>query len=114
MIQFRVGGMSITEIAAHMGSTYSAIESVFRRLYPKAGVRSEAELRVWAVENCLDSPTPPDTSENAEVPAAPKKRRGRIRLGRLQRAMGVRRIAGGKRGRPKLTQFDLDTRGVTR
>jgi DNA-binding CsgD family transcriptional regulator len=114
VIQFSMGGMRVAEIASCMGSTYRAIESVFTRLYPKAGVHSVAELKEWALENCLDGPTPPDTSETAQVPAPPKKRRGRIRLGRLQRAMGVKRIAGGKRGRPRLTQFDLDRRSDAR
>jgi DNA-binding CsgD family transcriptional regulator len=112
VIQYRVSGMTISEIAAHMRSTYSAIESVFKRLYPKAGVHSEAELKEWAVENCLDGPTPPDTPETAEVPTPKVRKRykGQIKMGRLQRAMGEQRLPRWKDGRPRLSQFEVDMR----
>ncbi len=114
MIQLSVKGMTTDDLAAHFHTTYDAIDSVFKRLYPKAGIHSRPELKEWAIENCLDSPVPPDTPETAEVPPPPKKRRERIRLGRLQLAMGSKRIARAKRGRPRLTQFGLDRRNAIR
>jgi DNA-binding CsgD family transcriptional regulator len=116
MIQLSVNGMTTDDIAAHFRTTYDAIDSVFKRLYPKAGIHSRQELREWAVENCLDFPLPPDTLETAEVPAPKVRKRykGQIKMGRLQRAMGTKRIPRGKPGRPKLSQFDLDMRKLTR
>ena len=111
LIQLSVKGMTTDDIAAHLRTTYDAIDSVFKRLYPKAGIHSRLELKEWAIANCLDAPVPLDTPETAEAPTPKVRKRykGQIKLGRLQRAMGPKRIASSS-GRPRLSQLDVDMR----
>jgi DNA-binding CsgD family transcriptional regulator len=86
IIEMRTNGASAREIAKEVGAkNHKIIHYSLWRIYKKVGTSNLALLTRWAIENALDVPALPDTEEN-EVVLEPKKRRHRIRLGRIRRA----------------------------
>jgi hypothetical protein len=84
LIQLRVSGLKMTEVAERMGITYSAAHSIAERLYWKAGVRDLAELKRWAFENAMDAPLPPEAPEDLPKPKV-RRTKTRIRMNRIRR-----------------------------
>lgn len=85
ILQLRTSGVGITEIAERLGITKQVTYDAMKVIYRKAAIHDLALLTAWAVENGLDEPLPPETTETREVPR-PKVFKQRIRLGRLRRA----------------------------
>lgn len=86
VVALRVSGIRPEEIALRLGITPKAVYNRLSRLYLKAGLSGEAELKEWATERGLDELLP-ETPEEMAVPEKKVRRtKTRIKMGRLRRA----------------------------
>ncbi|HEY4361905.1 MAG TPA: LuxR C-terminal-related transcriptional regulator [Bryobacteraceae bacterium] len=84
VVELRTHGVQPKEIARMLGISRTTVFHRLSSVYRKAGFSDVALLTRWAIANAMDEPAPADTPETAAVPE-PKKRKARIRLGRLGR-----------------------------
>jgi len=88
IIQLRTNGVKMPEIAAMIGIPKSSGYDSLQTIYQKIGIDDLSLLTRWAIQNGLDEALPPETAETREI-VSPKVYKGKIRLGRLRRAMNT-------------------------